>query len=75
MDAIIGFFTGLADFVVGGFEFLIGLVRDLVYIVQLTGKAVQAIPRLFSFLPPACVALLVTIFGVVVVYKILGREG
>lgn len=75
MDAIIGFFSGVADMFVGAYDFLIGILRDLVYIVRLTGKAVQAIPRLFSFLPPACVALLVTIFGVVVIYKILGREG
>lgn len=75
MDAIIGFFSGVADMLVGAYEFLIGILRDLVYIVRLTGKAVLAIPRLFSFLPPSCVALLVTIFGVVVIYKILGREG
>lgn len=75
MDAIIGFFSAIGDFIVGGFDFLLGIIRDLVYIVKLTGKAVGAIPRLFSFLPPAAVALLVTIFGVVVIYKILGREG
>lgn len=75
MDAILGFFSGIGDMLVGAFEFLIGILRDLVSIVRLTGKAVSGIPRLFSLLPPECVALLVTIFAVVVIYKILGREG
>lgn len=75
MDAILGFFSGVADLAVGAFDFLLGIIRDLVYIVQLTAKAVTAIPGLFRLLPPSCVSLLVVIFGVVVIYKILGREG
>lgn len=75
MDAIIGFFSGIGDLLSGAFEFLIGIINDLVYIVRLTGRAVSAIPGLFRLLPSACVSVLVTIFAVVVIYKILGREG
>ncbi len=57
------------------FDFVISLVEDLVYIVQATGKALTSIPSLFSWLPPPVLALLITIFGVVVIYKISGREG
>lgn len=75
MDAIIGFFRGIADVLVGAVDFLIGIIRDLVYLAQLTGRAVSAIPKFFTWLPPSVVALLLTIFAVVVIYKLLGREG
>ena len=75
MGAIIDFFTGIADLATGAFEFLIGIVRDIVYIVQLTGKAVAAIPGYLAILPAPIIAILMTIFAVVVIYKILGREG
>lgn len=74
MGAIIDFFTGIADFVTGAIDFLIGIISDIVYLVQLTAKAVAAIPSYFSWVPPQILALLLTIFGIVVLYKILGRE-
>lgn len=75
MDAIIGFFSGIAGLISSAVEFLIGVLGDLVYLVKLTGKAVLAIPSYFSWLPAPILALLTTIFAVVVLYKILGREG
>lgn len=75
MDAILEFFGGIADLLVGVIDFFIGFLGDIVYLVQITGKAVSAIPGFFQWLPAPAVALLVTIFGVVVIYKILGREG
>ena len=75
MDAIIGFFTGIADVLGGAVDFLIGLCRDIVYIATLSAKAVGALPMLFSWLPAPIVALLLTIFAVVALYKLLGREG
>lgn len=75
MGAIIDFFTGIADLAIGAFEFLIGTIRDIVYIAQLTGKAIAAIPGYLTLLPAPVVALLMTIFAIVVIYKILGREG
>lgn len=75
MSAIIDFFTGIADLLTGAIDFLIGFIADIVYIVQLTGKAITAIPSFFMWLPSPVVAMLLTIFGVVVIYKILGREG
>lgn len=74
MDAIIKFFAGIADLLSGAFGFLLDLAADIVYITQLTAKAVSAIPSYFTWLPPQVLALLLTIFGVVVIYKILGRE-
>lgn len=75
MDAIIGFFTGIADLLSGAFDFLLGLVADIVYTVSLIVKALAALPSFFLWLPPPVLALVLTIFAVVAVYKIIGREG
>lgn len=75
MRAIIGFFSGLVDIIGSLVDFVIGLVDDLVYLVQLTAKAVGSIPSYFSWVPSPVLALLVSVFAVVVLYKILGREG
>lgn len=75
MSAIIDFFSSIADGISAVFDFLIGIVKDLVYIVKLTAKFLASIPSYFSWLPGEVFAILAIILSVVVIYKILGREG
>lgn len=75
MSAIINFIQGIAAGVQAGVEFLLSMIQDVAYVVVLTGKFVLQIPTYISFLPAPVVALVVSIFAVVVIYKILGREG
>ena len=75
MKDIIEFFTGIGDAITSMIDFLISFVQDIVYIVKLTGEFVLQIPSYFAWLPSEAVALLVTIFAIVVIYKIAGREG
>lgn len=75
MQGILDFLQGIADGFTSVIDFIISMFEDLVYVVQLTGKFLASIPDYFSWLPSGVLALLVTIFGIVVVYKILGREG
>lgn len=75
MTAILNFIQGIADGVQAAIAFLLTVIEDIAYIVQLTAKFVVQIPTYLSFLPPSVVALIVSIFAVVVIYKILGREG
>lgn len=75
MSAIIDFFSGIADFFSSIVDFVVGFFEDLVYVIQLLGAFVAQIPQYFFFLPPAVVALLVTAFGIVLIYMILGRNG
>lgn len=75
MQAIISFFSGIVDAVSAALDFLIGTVKDLVYVVKLTGKFLLQLPSYFSFLPVQLVSMLLVIFSIVVIYKILGREG
>lgn len=65
---ISSFFTTIWDFVLKMFE-------DLVYIVQITGQALASVPKLFSFLPTPLLVIIIAIISVVVVYKVMGREG
>lgn len=75
MDAIVSFFTGIGDFLVSVIDFVISFFSDIIYVIQLLGKVVFSIPSYFSWLPGGVSALLITLFAIVVIYKILGREG
>ena len=75
MEAVIDFFVGITDVLTSLIEFVISIVADLVYVVQLTGVFVSKIPFIFSFFPQEILAIIILMFGVVVIYKILGREG
>lgn len=65
----------IAEGIINAIKFVIKLVSDIIYAVELVGESVLKIPDYLSFLPAAFVTVLVVIFGIVVVYKIIGREG
>lgn len=75
LKTIVEFLKGFVDIVGSLVDFVIGIVEDIVYVVKLCGSFVLKIPTLFGWLPNAVVSIIVIIFGIVVVYKILGREG
>lgn len=75
MDAIINFFAGIGEVIVTVIDFVIGLFEDLIYVIQLTAKFLGQIPSYFSWLPAELLAILISIFAIVVIYKIMGREG
>lgn len=75
MNAIITFFEGIVDAIVGAIDFLIGFIEDIVYIVKITGEFVLEIPSYLGWLPAPVLAIVVVVFGVVVIYKVMGREG
>ena len=75
MQAVIDFFVGITDVVTSLIDFVVSFVQDIVYVIQLTGAFVLKIPLIFSFMPSEVLGVIVLMFGVVVVYKVLGREG
>lgn len=75
MNALINFFTGLVEVIKTVIDFLIGFIEDLVELVVLVGQAALEIPKLFGMLPPPIIAALTIGLSVVVIFKILGREG
>lgn len=75
MGAIVKFFEGFADAITGAIDFLIGFIEDIVYIVKITGEFVLQIPNYLGWLPSSVLTIIVVVFGVVVIYKVMGREG
>lgn len=75
LDGILQFFETLMNLITGLVDFVISIFFDLIYVIQLATTFVVQVPSLFSFMPSECVTILTIIFGIVVTYKILGREG
>lgn len=68
LEVIIDFFTSL-------FNFIVSLVQDLIFIVQTLAMTVVHLPDYLGWLPSSLMATVLVTFAVVVIYKILGREG
>lgn len=75
MSALIEFFRGIGSAIVTVIQFVINLFKDLVYMIELLVTVVLNIPNYFSWLPSELITLFIVIISVVVMYKILGREG
>lgn len=75
MQGILNFFQGIGDAIVAVIDFVISFFGDIVYLIQLLGKAVVSLPSFIDWLPAEMVTLLIVLISVVVIYKILGREG
>lgn len=75
MDAVVSFFKGIGSAIVAVFDFIISFFGDLIYIIRLLGNLLANIPSLFSWMPDQLSALLITLVSIVIIYKILGREG
>lgn len=74
LSAIIDFFESIVNAITSVIDFIINFISDTIYMITLTGKFLLQIPTYFSFLPSVLLTMLVTLFGIVVVYKILGRD-
>ena len=75
MDGIIRFLDGIGQAIVTAFDFLVSFFQDIVWIIKTVGWAVAKIPALFSWMPSELLSIVLLIFAVVVIYKIMGREG
>lgn len=61
------FFTSIIDFIVTLFE-------DIVKFIKMLGVFASKIPDWFSWLPSPVLALIVTLVGVVILIRVLGRD-
>lgn len=75
MDLLIVWLKSIFAPVVWVIEFFITIVTDLVYVVQITGRFLSNLPDYFAWMPDEFWALMYVAFCLVVVYKVLGREG
>lgn len=74
MGAILDFIKGIADGVLAGIEFLRSLVEDIFYLAQSMANIVSQLPDYFSFFPPQVLAMILSIFVVVVIFRVIGRD-
>lgn len=75
LENIMQFFETLFSPILAIFDVVNTFFNDLVYVISLLTSFVMQIPDMLSFLPTATVPILIIIFDIVVIYKILGREG
>lgn len=75
MNALLDFFKGIGETITTVVDFVIGLFEDLIYMIKLLGQVVLNIPAYFSWLPGELIGIFLILISIVVIYKILGREG
>lgn len=68
------FLNSIADMFLSLWDFVIDFFEDIAYVVKLVTSFVVGIPDYFSWLPVEILSLIVAIFGVAIIYKVLGRE-
>lgn len=74
MQTIINFLKSIVDGFLSVIDFAISFFQDLVGMISLIGGVVAEIPEYFGWLPEELLAMVITLFGIVVLYKILGRD-
>ena len=75
MESVKEYLISIGEFFSSIYDFTISFFEDIVYVIKLTGEFVAKIPEYFAWLPDSVLALVVALFGIVVIYKVLGREG
>lgn len=74
MSTIIEFIKDIGNLIATLLKFALKFVEDIVYIIKLLGDVVLALPDYIGFLPSAVGSMFMLCIGVVVVYKIAGRD-
>ena len=67
--------TNIANFFSSVWDFITHVFEEIVYIIQLLGTTISSIPSYFTWLPGSVVALIILTISIVVIYKVMGREG
>lgn len=75
MLGVFGFIRGLFDIIVSLIDMTFVIIKDTLYIIGITREYYHNIPNYFAWMPSPFITLICTIFSVVIIYKILGREG
>lgn len=67
--------SDIANFFSTVWDFIIHVFQEIVYVIQLLGTVIANIPSYFTWLPASVIALLILGIGIVVIYKVVGRDG
>lgn len=75
MGAILDVLSGFIDLCMFVVDFVISTIKDLVYMIGLLGELTVNLPDYLGWLPTSIMTHFLVIISIVVVYKIIGREG
>lgn len=75
MDAIIKFFTGIGNAITSVIDFVISFFSDFLSLLKLLAIVPQYVADTFRWLPDQFLMMAGLIISIVILYKILGREG
>lgn len=75
MQAIVDFLSGIGNAIVSIFDFVIALFRDFITFLKLLTLVPSYLESFLSWIPSEFTVLLLLLFSVVILYKILGRDG
>lgn len=75
MTAIANFFSSFGELLGAIGQWFLDTLMDLWYAITMMVDFTLMIPRLFEWLPVSAVVIMVSMFAIVIVYKVLGREG
>ena len=74
LESILNTLTSIGDFFASIIEWVADFIEDLVQMAKYLGQAVVEFPTYFNWLPSSVLAILITLVGIVVIYKFLGRD-
>lgn len=75
MVAIQNFLSSFGELFVSLCNFIIGMFRDIMQMISILARIPDFLLSLFNWMDPAILIYASTLISIVVVYKILGREG
>lgn len=73
MDALFQVFEAIGSAIAFVINFVVTLFMDLVWLIQMLGQIVAAIPGYFAWLPAELLSILIVIIGAALVLRIMGR--
>lgn len=74
MAGLVNIITGIFDVIKSIVDFVISFFEDIVFVVKSLGQFLAKAGTMFSFLPPAVLAIFIVGLSVVVIYKVVGRD-
>lgn len=74
LDSIFDAISKIIEFLNTIWEFITDFLKDTFAMIKLVGETVASVPDYLAFLPAEILTAVVGILGVVVIYKILGRD-
>lgn len=74
LKGVLDILTKIGDFFSSVVDFIVSFFSDVVNFVKMLGVFVSKIPYWFSWLPAPALALVITMVGVIVLLRVLGRD-